>query len=59
MSDSVRHAAAVLGFTGVGLGAFGAHALKKVLESRGTEKAWGEVHKAMFSQIVVNLHLIQ
>ena len=31
-----RQAAGILGCTGVGMGAFGAHALKKILETKNT-----------------------
>ena len=37
---SLRAAAGLLGSTGVTLGAFGAHALKKILEERGTLDSW-------------------
>lgn len=40
MSDTFRSCAAFLGFTGVGLGAFGAHALKSTLLARGTTDSW-------------------
>lgn len=40
MSDKFRTFAAMLGFTGVGLGAFGAHALKETLTARGTTDSW-------------------
>jgi uncharacterized membrane protein YgdD (TMEM256/DUF423 family) len=33
-------AAGLLGFTGVGLGAFGAHLLKETLAARGTASTW-------------------
>ena len=33
-------AAGLLGFTGVALGAFGAHALKETLAARGTASTW-------------------
>lgn len=39
----------VLGFTGVALGAFGAHGLKELLESAGQTKNW---EKAVFYQLV-------
>ena len=42
-------AAGLLGFTGVALGAFGAHALKDVLEAAGQVKNW---EKAVFYQLV-------
>eukprot|EP00038_Savillea_parva_P009937 m.186794 g.186794 ORF g.186794 m.186794 type:complete len:115 (+) comp16875_c0_seq1:40-384(+) len=37
---SKNDVAAVLGATGVAMGAFGAHALKDTLASRGTTEAW-------------------
>ncbi len=43
MTGSTRNitlAAAVLGFLGVALGAFGAHALKSTLEAHGTLDIW-------------------
>jgi uncharacterized membrane protein YgdD (TMEM256/DUF423 family) len=40
MSDSLRRYAAILGLTGVGLGAFGAHMLKKTLLERQTTESW-------------------
>jgi uncharacterized membrane protein YgdD (TMEM256/DUF423 family) len=40
MTDLFRSYAALLGFTGVGLGAFGAHALKSTLLARGTTASW-------------------
>lgn len=42
MSDpnTFRSYASVLGLTGVGLGAFGAHALKETLKARGTTDSW-------------------
>ena len=40
MTDKFRSCAAFLGFTGVGLGAFGAHALKDTLLARGTTDSW-------------------
>lgn len=40
--------AGLLGFTGVALGAFGAHGLKQTLESTGQLKTW---EKAVFYQI--------
>ena len=40
LSDSWRRWAAALGFAGVGAGAFGAHALKATLASRGTTDSW-------------------
>ena len=43
MSSSARSsviAAGLLGFTGVGLGAFGAHALKDTLTANGTLSVW-------------------
>lgn len=41
MTDrSMKIIAGVLGFTGVGLGAFGAHALKAVLIERGMLDVW-------------------
>jgi uncharacterized membrane protein YgdD (TMEM256/DUF423 family) len=42
-------AAGLLGFTGVALGAFGAHGLKETLESSGQLKNW---EKAVFYQLV-------
>jgi len=39
-SSSLLPLASFLGFTGVGMGAFGAHALKKKLESRGMTASW-------------------
>ena len=39
-ADSTRTYAALLGITGVTLGAFGAHALKKVLKERNVEASW-------------------
>ncbi|AOS43797.1 hypothetical protein Verru16b_00855 [Lacunisphaera limnophila] len=42
-------AAALLGFTGVALGAFGAHGLKQTLEATGQLKNW---EKAVFYQLV-------
>jgi uncharacterized membrane protein YgdD (TMEM256/DUF423 family) len=42
-------AAGLLGFTGVALGAFGAHGLKETLESTGQAKNW---EKAVFYQLV-------
>ena len=46
---SLLIAAGLLGFTGVMLGAFGAHALKDTLESTGQAKNW---EKAVFYQLV-------
>ena len=40
MSDSLRRYAAVLGVSGVALGAFGAHMLKETLLKRGTTESW-------------------
>jgi uncharacterized membrane protein YgdD (TMEM256/DUF423 family) len=40
MTDRFRSFAAFLGLTGVGLGAFGAHALKETLSARGTTDSW-------------------
>jgi uncharacterized membrane protein YgdD (TMEM256/DUF423 family) len=43
MTSGVRPnliAAGLLGFTGVALGAFGAHALKETLAANGTTSAW-------------------
>ena len=40
MTDTFRSYAALLGFSGVGLGAFGAHALKATLATRGTTASW-------------------
>ena len=40
MSDSLRTCAAVLGSTGVAMGAFGAHALKQTLTTRNTTASW-------------------
>lgn len=37
---SITLAAGLLGFTGVALGAFGAHALKPMLSERGMLEAW-------------------
>jgi uncharacterized membrane protein YgdD (TMEM256/DUF423 family) len=42
-------AAGLLGFTGVALGAFGAHGLKETLEATGQAKNW---EKAVFYQLV-------
>lgn len=42
-------AAGLLGFTGVALGAFGAHGLKDTLESAGQLKTWD---KAVFYQLI-------
>jgi uncharacterized membrane protein YgdD (TMEM256/DUF423 family) len=42
-------AAGLLGFTGVALGAFGAHGLKNTLEASGQLKNW---EKAVFYQLV-------
>jgi uncharacterized membrane protein YgdD (TMEM256/DUF423 family) len=40
MTDKFRSCAALLGFSGVGMGAFGAHALKATLAARGTTASW-------------------
>jgi uncharacterized membrane protein YgdD (TMEM256/DUF423 family) len=43
MNDSLRHlctAAGALGFLGLALGAFGAHALKDTLAARGSAGTW-------------------
>jgi len=42
-------AAGLLGFTGVAMGAFGAHGLKQILENTGQLKNW---EKAVFYQLV-------
>jgi uncharacterized membrane protein YgdD (TMEM256/DUF423 family) len=36
----MRQYAGMLGAVGVGMGAFGAHALKSTLEARGTGQSW-------------------
>ncbi|MDE1171258.1 MAG: DUF423 domain-containing protein [Verrucomicrobium sp.] len=48
-------AAAFLGFTGVALGAFGAHALAPLLERRGLAEVW---RTAVFYQFVHALALL-
>lgn len=40
MTEKFRYYASFLGFTGVSLGAFGAHALKSTLNARGTAASW-------------------
>lgn len=40
MTDTFRSYAALLGCSGVGMGAFGAHALKATLSARGTTASW-------------------
>jgi uncharacterized membrane protein YgdD (TMEM256/DUF423 family) len=45
----------MLGFTGVGLGAFGAHALKSTLLARGTTDSW---RTAVTYQLVHSLALL-
>jgi hypothetical protein len=51
--DFHRRCAAFLGFTGVALGAFGAHALKATLTEKGTEAAW---KTAVAYQLVCSRH---
>jgi uncharacterized membrane protein YgdD (TMEM256/DUF423 family) len=46
---------AILGLTGVALGAFGAHGLSGLLEGRGSESAW---ETAVFYQLVHALALL-
>lgn len=48
-SQKLLIAAGLLGFTGVALGAFGAHSLKEMLEASGQTKNW---EKAVFYQLV-------
>jgi uncharacterized membrane protein YgdD (TMEM256/DUF423 family) len=55
MTDTFRSYAAMLGFTGVGLGAFGAHALKSTLLARGTTDSW---RTAVTYQLVHSLALL-
>ena len=63
MSDSLRTCAAVLGSTGVAMGAFGAHALKQTLTTRNTTASWTRavtyqlVHA--FPRLVLFLQLVQ
>lgn len=55
MTDKFRTSAAMLGFTGVGLGAFGAHALKSTLLARGTTDSW---RTAVTYQMIHSLALL-
>lgn len=55
MTDSFRSYAAMLGFTGVGFGAFGAHALKATLQARGTTDSW---RTAVTYQLIHSLALL-
>lgn len=48
-------AAGFFGFTGVALGAFGAHALKATLEANGTQSAWSA---AMLFQLIHSVALL-
>jgi uncharacterized membrane protein YgdD (TMEM256/DUF423 family) len=54
-ADKFRSYAALLGFTGVGLGAFGAHALKSTLLARGTTDSW---RTAVSYQLIHSLALL-
>lgn len=55
MIDQFRSYAALLGFTGVGMGAFGAHALKATLLARGTTESW---RTAVTYQLIHSLALL-
>ena len=54
-SNTWRTAAAALGASGVAAGAFGAHALKKSLQARGTADSW---RTAVSYQLVHSLALL-
>ena len=54
-SNLLRKAAAAFGATGVGMGAFGAHALKAQLTSRGTLATW---KTAVLYQLVHSVALL-
>ena len=58
MADRLRLYASILGASGIATGAFGAHALKKTLEEKGTLPYWntGVLYHLLHATAMLGLH---